>query len=158
MTFLLLKSEPSAFSIDDLRTAKGKTTVWDGVRNYLARNNMLDASIGDYAFFYHSNATPPGIVGLCQVTAVGVVDPTQFDETSKYFDPKSTKDNPRWHTIKVKYVETFDQMLSLDQLRETFTDKELTLLQKGSRLSVTHVDDKVADKILKIAGSNLVTK
>jgi predicted RNA-binding protein with PUA-like domain len=119
---------------------------------------MLDASIGDYAFFYHSNATPPGIVGLCQVTAVGVVDPTQFDETSKYFDPKSTKDNPRWHTIKVKYVETFDQMLSLDQLRETFTDKELTLLQKGSRLSVTHVDDKVADKILKIAGSNLVTK
>jgi len=153
MTFLLLKSEPAAYSIDDLRSAKGKTTVWDGVRNYQARNTMLDAAIGDYAFFYHSNCKPPGIVGLCQVTAVGVVDPTQFDPTSKYFDPTSKQNDPRWHTIKVKYVETFDEMVTLDQLRESFATKELLILQKGSRLSVTPIDDVVGAKLLKLARS-----
>jgi len=151
MPFLLLKSEPDTFSIDDLRKAKGKTTLWDGVRNFQARNTMLAAAVGDRAFFYHSNAKPPGIAGLCEVVATNVVDPTQFDEASHYYDATSPKDNPRWHTIKVKFVEKFPNFLSLDELRDTFTGDELIILRKGSRLSVTPVDDTVAAQILQLA-------
>jgi len=151
MPFLLLKSEPDTFSIDDLRKAKGKTTLWDGVRNFQARNTMLAAAVGDRAFFYHSNAKPPGIAGLCEVVATNVVDPTQFDEASHYYDATSPKDNPRWHTIKVKFVEKFPNFLSLDELRDTFTGDDLIILRKGSRLSVTPVDDTVAAQILQLA-------
>ena len=151
MPFLLLKSEPDTFSIDDLRKAKGKTTLRDGVRNFQARNTMLAAAVGDRAFFYHSNAKPPGIAGLCEVVATNVVDPTQFDEASHYYDATSPKDNPRWHTIKVKFVEKFPNFLSLDELRDTFTGDDLIILRKGSRLSVTPVDDTVAAQILQLA-------
>lgn len=151
MPFLLLKSEPDTFSIDDLRKAKGKTTLWDGVRNFQARNTMLAAKVGDRAFFYHSNAKPPGIAGLCEVVATNVVDPTQFDAASHYYDATSPKDNPRWLTVKVKFVEKFRNFLSLDELRETFTPDDLIILRKGSRLSVTPVDDAIAEQILQLA-------
>lgn len=148
MTYWLLKSEPESFSIDDLR--KAKTTIWDGIRNYQARNYLLSAGVGELAFFYHSNAKPPGIVGLCRIVATNVVDPTQFDETSHYYDPKSTTAEPRWHTVKVQFVEKFPNYLSLDELRETFTADDLVILRKGTRLSVTPVEDRTAAQLLEL--------
>ena len=149
MRYWLLKSEPESFGIDHLRRAK--SAVWDGVRNYQARNFLRTAAVGDLAFFYHSKIQPPGVAGLCKVTAVDVIDPTQFDPESHYFDPKSTVAMPRWQTVRVRYVETFANYISIDTLRDTFTPHELMILQKGSRLSVTPVEPAVAERILKMA-------
>ncbi len=149
MQHWLFKSEPESFGIEHLK--KAKTTVWDGVRNYQARNFLRTATVGDLAFFYHSKVQPPGIAGLCEVIAVNVTDPTQFDPTSHYFDSKSSPDNPRWQTVKVRYTETFASYISLDTLRDTFSDDDLMILKAGSRLSVTPVDNKVAARILKMA-------
>jgi predicted RNA-binding protein with PUA-like domain len=149
MQHWLFKSEPEPFGIEHLK--KAKTTVWDGVRNYQARNFLRTATVGDLAFFYHSKVQPPGIAGLCEVIAVNVTDPTQFDPTSHYFDSKSSPDNPRWQTVKVRYTETFANYISLDTLRDTFSDDDLMILKAGSRLSVTPVDNKVAGRILKMA-------
>jgi predicted RNA-binding protein with PUA-like domain len=149
MSYLLLKSEPDAFSIDDLR--KEKTTIWDGIRNYQARNTLLASKVGDLAFFYHSNEKPPGIVGLAKITAVNIVDPTQFDATSHYYDPKSSIDAPRWHTVKVGFVEKFPNYISLDEMRERFSGEELMVVRKGLRLSVTPVSDEAAATLLQMA-------
>ena len=149
MSYLLIKSEPDTFGIDDLR--KKKVELWDGVRNFQARNYMLASKVGDLAFFYHSNAKPPGIAGLCKIVEVGVVDPTQFDKKSHYYDPTSPKDNPRWLTIKVEFVDKFENYLSLDDLRKTFSPDDLIILRRGSRLSVTPVDNKVAKRLLTLA-------
>ena len=149
MQHWLFKSEPESFGIEHLKNAK--TTVWDGVRNYQARNFLRTATVGDLAFFYHSKVQPPGIAGLCEVIAVNVTDPTQFDPTSHYFDSKSSPDNPRWQTVKVRYLETFANYISLDTLRNTFSDDDLMILKAGSRLSVTPVSNKVASRILKMA-------
>jgi predicted RNA-binding protein with PUA-like domain len=149
MQYWLFKSEPESFGIDHLK--KAKTTVWDGVRNYQARNYLRTAKVGDLALFYHSKVQPPGVAGLCTITAVGVNDPTQFDPTSRYFDPKSSAENPRWQTVKVRYAETFPTFVSIDTLRQKFSEDELMILQAGSRLSVTPVSAKVAERILKMA-------
>ena len=149
MTHWLFKSEPDAYGIDDLR--KAKTTIWDGIRNYQARNYLLSAQVGDLVFFYHSNAKPPGIAGLGKITAVNVVDPTQFDETSHYYDPTSRPDDPRWRTVKLRFVEKFPTYLSLDELRERFSGEELMVVRKGLRLSVTPVQDTVAARLLELA-------
>ena len=149
MQHWLFKSEPESFGIEHLK--KANTTVWDGVRNYQARNFLRTATVGDLAFFYHSKVQPPGIAGLCEVIAVNVTDPTQFDPTSHYFDSKSSPDNPRWQTVKVRYTETFANYISLDTLRDTFSDDDLMILKAGSRLSVTPVSNKVANRILKMA-------
>ena len=149
MQYWLFKSEPESFGIDHLKRAR--TTVWDGVRNYQARNYLRTAEVDDLAFFYHSKVQPPGIAGLCRITAANVVDPTQFDPDSKYFDPKSTRVEPRWQTVKVRFVEKFPTYISIDTLRETFAEDDLMILQKGSRLSVTPVNRKVAERILKMA-------
>ncbi len=149
MQYWLFKSEPESFGIDHLK--KAKTTVWDGVRNYQARNYLRTAKVGDLALFYHSKVQPPGVAGLCTITAVGVSDPTQFDPTSRYFDPKSSAANPRWQTVKVRYAETFPTFVSIDALRQKFSEDELMILQAGSRLSVTPVSAKVAERILRMA-------
>ncbi len=149
MAHWLLKSEPNAFSIDDLK--KVKTTIWDGVRNFQARNYLLAASVGDLGFFYHSNAKPPGIVGLCTIVGINIVDPTQFERESHYYDPTSSRANPRWHTIKVKFTEKFPNYLPLDELREAFSGDELIIVRKGSRLSVTPVADDTATRLLEMA-------
>ena len=149
MTYWLMKSEPDLYSIDDLK-AEGKT-VWDGVRNYQARNLMREMAIGDLAFFYHSNTKPPGIAGLMKVSKLGLVDPTQFDPESKYYDAKSTREAPRWHTVELQYVETFSHYIALETLREKFTVEDLLILRRGNRLSVTLVDDGVAQRILELA-------
>ena len=149
MSYWLIKSEPDAFSIDDLR--KAKTTIWDGIRSYQARNYLQSAKVGDLALFYHSNAKPPGVVGLAKVTAVNVVDPTQFDETSHYYDATSSRDAPRWMTVKFGFVEKFSNLISLDELKEKFSGDDLMVVRKGMRLSVTPVDDAIADEIIVLA-------
>ncbi len=149
MQYWIFKSEPESFGIDHLKRAR--TTVWDGVRNYQARNYLRAAKVDDLAFFYHSKVQPPGIAGLCRITAADVVDPTQFDPDSKYFDPKSTRAAPRWQTVRVRFVEKFTTYVSIDTLRDTFAEDDLMILQKGSRLSVTPVNAKEAARILKMA-------
>jgi predicted RNA-binding protein with PUA-like domain len=149
MNYWLMKSEPDVFGID--RLAQEKTTIWDGVRNYQARNFLKAMEVGDRAFFYHSNTNPPGIVGLMEVTVAMVVDPSQFEEAGEYFDPKSTPANPRWHTVKVEYVQTFDRLIALNELRDHFTPEELLVVKQGNRLSVMPVAEAAADRLLALA-------
>jgi predicted RNA-binding protein with PUA-like domain len=148
MSYWLMKSEPGVYSIADLE--RDRETIWDGVRNYQARNYLKSMQPGDLAFFYHSNATPPGIAGLMQIVKPNVVDPTQFEAKSKYYDPKSTSDAPRWHTVMVEFVEVFPAMISLDTLRQTFSPDELWVVRQGNRLSVIPVADEVAQRILQM--------
>jgi predicted RNA-binding protein with PUA-like domain len=149
MAYWLMKSEPDVYSIADLE--RDRTELWDGVRNYQARNFLTSMALGDKAFFYHSNTKPPGLVGLMEIVATDVVDPTQFDSASQYYDPKSSPDSPRWHTVTVGYLETFAQLITLDQLKETFTPDELWVVRRGNRLSVMPVDEAVAQKLLHMA-------
>ena len=148
MSYWLIKSEPDVYGIDAME--REGVGVWDGVRNYQARNYLKSMQVGDYAFFYHSNAKPPGIAGLVKIVETQVVDPTQFDALSDYFDPKSTPDNPRWHTVKCQYVETLAQLISLDTLRARFEPEELLVVKRGTRLSVLPVDDAIARRILSL--------
>ena len=104
----LMKSEPNVYGIEHLRNEK--VTLWDGIRNYQARNFMRKMKVGDQAFFYHSNCKPPGIVGLMEVTETGLVDPTQFDINSKYHDPASKQDSPRWDCVKLAYRGQFSDL------------------------------------------------
>ena len=149
MNYWLLKSEPSVFGIADLKRAK--TSIWDGVRNYQARIYLRAAQAGDFAFFYHSNAEPTGIAGLCSVLASNVADPTQFDPKSKYFDPKSDPAAPRWQTVKIKFEEAFPRVLSLEELKAAFSPEELMVVRKGMRLSVMPISAPVAARILALA-------
>lgn len=149
-----MKSEPDCFSIDDLAKAPSKTTVWDGVRNYQARNMMRDEmKKGDKVFFYHSNAKPnPHIAGIAEIaTDKPVADPTQFDPKSQYFDEVSTEANPRWMTVKIKFLEKFKDPLTLEQIKTNSKLKKMTLVQKGSRLSVQPVTKEEWDEIMKMA-------
>lgn len=147
-----MKCEPSAYSIDDLE--RDRTTIWDGVRNYQARNFLKSMAVGDLAFFYHSNTTPPGIVGLMQIVESQLVDPSQFDLDSKYYDPKATVTAPRWYTVKVAFIRTFKQQIDLALLRERFTPAELIVVKQGNRLSVMPVSDRVAAQILKMSATD----
>lgn len=149
MAYWLMKSEPDVYSIEDLE--RDRTELWDGVRNYQARNFLASMTLGDKAFFYHSNTNPPGIVGLMEIVETKVVDPTQFDSSSKYYDPKSSLEKPRWHTVTVSYLETFKIGITLEELREAFTPEELWLVRRGNRLSVMPVDEAVAQKLLRMA-------
>lgn len=148
MRYWLVKSEPSEYSIADL--ARDGEEIWDGVRNYQARNFLREMVVGDRLFYYHSNTKPPGIVGLAEVSQACFDDPTQFDPDDKHYDPKSSPDKPRWQTVRVKYVQTFGEMLTLETLRATFTPEELLVVRRGNRLSVMPVPDAAAEKILAI--------
>lgn len=150
--YWLMKSEPEVYSLADLQ--RDKQTIWDGVRNYQARNFLRQMQPGDLAFFYHSNTEPPGIVGLMRIVETGIADPTQFDPKSKYYDEKSTQDNPRWQTVVVEFVETFSQPVLLSALKEKFSGEELLVVKKGNRLSVIPVMEIVAKKILILAENN----
>ncbi|MBO3461455.1 EVE domain-containing protein [Aetokthonos hydrillicola Thurmond2011] len=146
MNYWLMKSEPEVYSITNLQE-QGET-VWDGVRNYQARNYLRQMLVGDLAFFYHSNTEFPGIVGLMRVVKTGIADPTQFELTSKYYDPKSTLESPRWQTVVAEFVEKFDKPILLSTLKEKFSPEELTVVRTGNRLSVMPVSEAVAQKIL----------
>jgi predicted RNA-binding protein with PUA-like domain len=142
MKYWLMKSEPDAFSIDDLARARKKTACWDGVRNYQARNMLRDQMRkGDLAFFYHSNCEVPGIVGVVEIVREGYPDHTAFDPEDHHFDPKSDPENPRWFMVDVKLKKKFSRVVSLRELKAC-TDKSLSgfqLLAKGNRLSVMPV-------------------
>lgn len=143
-----MKSEPDVYSIFDLE--RQGETIWDGVRNYQARNFLRQMQEGDLAFFYHSNTNPPGIVGLMRVVKAEVADPSQFDPESDYYDPKSTPESPRWQTVVLEFVETFPNLISLSQLGSKFTPEQLMVVKQGNRLSVMPVFAEVAEKILKM--------
>ena len=145
--YWLMKSEPDAYSIDMLKN--DDITLWDGIRNYQARNFMRKMAKGDKVFFYHSNCKPPGIVGLMEVIDLNIVDPTQFDKQSKYYDPKSKPDNPRWDCVKVKYIFKSDNILSLYDLKILFNEEELLVVKKGNRLSIIPVKVETAKGLLK---------
>ena len=147
MNYWLLKSEPDVYGIEDLQ--RDRQTIWDGVRNYQARNFLKSMLLGDLAFFYHSNTTPLGIVGLMRVAETQVVDPTQFDSGSKYYDAKSTPKAPRWHTVALEFVKVFPQIMTLDQLRQEFSPDDLWVVRPGNRLSVIPVPEAIAQQILK---------
>lgn len=149
MKYWLMKSEPDVYSISDLE--RDGETLWDGVRNYQARNYLRSMQPGDLAFFYHSNATPPGIIGLMTITQANMIDPTQFDSQSNYYDPKSTPTAPRWQTVKVGFKQQFPTLISLDTLRQTFTPEELSVVRQGNRLSVMPVEEAIAQRILTLA-------
>ncbi len=152
MNYWLMKSEPDCFSIDDLK--KEGITVWDGVRNYQARNIMRDEmKKGDLVFFYHSNAKPPHIAGLALIDSKEpIADPTQFDPKSEYFDEKSSPDKPRWMTVKVKFKKKFKNIIPLEQIKANPKLKDMKLVQKGARLSVQPVAKKEWDEILAMLG------
>ena len=142
-----MKSEPDAYSIDTLK--EDDTTLWDGIRNYQARNFMRVMAKGDKVFFYHSNCKPPGIVGLMEVIDLNIVDPTQFDTNSKYFDPKSKPENPRWDCVKVKFIFKSERLLSLNELKNLFKEEELLVVKKGNRLSIIPIKNDVAKILLE---------
>ena len=141
-----MKSEPNVYGIKDLE--KEVTTLWDGIRNYQARNFMRSMKIGDKAFFYHSNCKPPGIVGLMKIVETGLTDPTQFDVNSNYFDKKSSTISPRWDCVKTKFIEEYTSILSLKELSNLFTPEELLVVRKGNRLSIVPVPTETAKRII----------
>lgn len=146
-----MKSEPDVFSIDQLH--KDKTTWWEGVRNYQARNFMMkEMKVGDLVLFYHSNAQPSGVAGLAKISTLAAPDKTQFDKKSDYFDAKATKEKPIWFCVEVEYVEKFKHLVSLNDLRENEKLAEMLVLQKGSRLSIQPVDKKHFDTVKKMGG------
>ena len=153
MRYWLIKSEPDVFSFADLQAATKKTTHWDGVRNYQARNTLRDEmKQGDRCFFYHSNAEPSGIAGICEVVREGYPDHTAFDKKDAHYDPKSKADAPTWYMVDVKAVKPFPRLISLGELREVSALKGMVLLQKGSRLSVQPVTKKEWGTICALAG------
>lgn len=137
MAYWLMKTEPDVFGIDDLEV-KGKEH-WDGVRNYQARNHMRSMKVGDQILFYHSSVQPPGVAGLAKVAAEAYPDHTSWNKKGKYYDPKSTPDNPRWFMVDVEFVEKFPTFVSLADLRETPGLEDMLVLKKGMRLSVQPV-------------------
>jgi predicted RNA-binding protein with PUA-like domain len=139
MRHWLMKSEPSAFSIDDL--ANRASEPWDGVRNYQARNNMRAMEVGDLAFFYHSNADPSGVAGICRISRAAYPDHTAWDPANQHFDPRSTPDRPVWHMVEVQFVEKFPRVVSLAELKET-PGLEDMIVTRRSRLSVTPVSER----------------
>ena len=138
--FWLMKTEPESFSIDDLAAEKNKTTCWDGVRNYQARNYMRDQmKVGDLVLFYHSNANPPGIAGIAAVVKESYPDFTAFDTNNKHYDPKSRHESPTWMMVDIQLKKKFKQLITLPELKESKSLDGMELLRKGSRLSVQPV-------------------
>ena len=148
MAYWLIKSEPDVYSIDDLRL--DKTVSWDNVRNYQARNYLKSMKVGDQALFYHSNSKPTGVVGTAKIIKIAKADPSQFDKTSEYFDPKATLDNPRWFSPEVSFISKFDNLVSIEAIRKVPNLNKMVLLQKGSRLSVQPVTSAEFNAIVKL--------
>jgi len=152
LNYWLFKSEPDAFGIDDLKAMKGKRDHWDGIRNYQARNLMRDEmKKGDLGFFYHSSCKVPGIVGVVEVVKEAYPDFTAWDPEQKYFDAKSTPENPRWFMVDVKFRQQYDRVISLAELRTIEPLSEMMLLRKGSRLSIQPVTAREWKLIEKLA-------
>ena len=150
MRYWLMKSEPSEFGIDNLATAPGKTTTWSGVRNYQARNFMRDQMrVGDLTFFYHSSCKVPGIAGIAEVCKPAYPDATQYERKSCYYDPKATPERPRWFNVDVRLMQK-TRFIGIAELRRHSELKNMRVLQKGSRLSITPVDPKEWEFITRV--------
>ncbi|MEM7503248.1 MAG: EVE domain-containing protein [Pseudomonadota bacterium] len=148
MAYWLMKSEPDAYSIDDLK--RDKVEPWDGIRNYQVRNMFRDKMrVGDSAFFYHSSCKVPAVVGIMTIASTAYPDPTQFDPESKYYDPKSDPDDPRWLLVDVKYKRKLKRPIPLSKLKEAPGLTGFRLLQRGNRLSVFPVEKRHWDAVLK---------
>ena len=153
MAYWLMKNEPEEFGIDDLRERPKQTEPWDGVRNYQARNMMRDQmKVGDQAFFYHSNCETPGVVGVMKIHSKPYPDPTAFDPEDAHYDPKSDPEAPRWFLVDVKYVRKLKRTIALSELREHAETqlKDLIILRRGNRLSITPVSKQEWDFILSL--------
>ena len=149
----LMKSEPDVFSFDDLRTRPGQTEPWNGVRNYQARNFMRDdMRPGDLVLFYHSNCAEPGVVGLAEIASGARVDETQFDAKSDYHDPKSTRANPRWMLVDVRWKADFRRIVPLRTLKSDPALDGLLAVRPGNRLSITPVTPEHTARILRHGG------
>ena len=153
--YWLMKSEPTSYSIDDLKS--GNTTLWDGVRNYQARNLMREMRVGDQALFYHSNAEPPAVAGIMEISGLAEPDPTQFDPKDSHYDPKATPGNPIWYGVRVKFKKKFARPISLAEIREHKALQTMVLL-KRSRLSVQPVTEKEFKIISELGSSNPAAK
>jgi predicted RNA-binding protein with PUA-like domain len=149
MAYWLLKTEPETYSIEDLRR-EGRA-IWDGVRNYQARNYLLRMEEGDLCFIYHSSTNPPGIAGLARVVRTRIPDPTQFDPKSPYFDPRATPEQPRWYTVEVAFLEAWP-LIPLKELKALFPPDH-PLVKRGNRLSVMPVPPEVAERLIGRKGS-----
>lgn len=150
--YWLLKSEPSTFSIEDLARSPKRTTCWEGVRNYQARNFLRSMAVGDLAFFYHSNADPPAIVGIVEVVRAAYPDSYAWQRESRYFDEKSSERNPRWVMVDVRLNEVLRTPLALESLRSVKGLENMELLRRGSRLSVQPVRASEWKIILRLSG------
>lgn len=150
MKYWLVKSEPDVFSIDDLANCPDQTRWWKRTRNYQARNFLRDdMSVGDRVFFYHSNTDTPGIVGIAEVASEAYPDPECFNPESKYFDPKSHPDEPRWFLVDIRLVEKLDQVIPLREIKERAVDLgDFPLIRRGNRLSVMPVEPEQWETIL----------
>jgi predicted RNA-binding protein with PUA-like domain len=149
--YWLMKSEPSAFSIQDLGKVRNQTTSWDGVRNFQARNFMRTMKKGDLVLFYHSNADPPAVMGLAKVVNEAYPDDTAFDPKDIHYDPKSTPAKPLWDMVDIKLVRVFRSPIPLDRLRQEPGLRRMELLRKGSRLSVQPVRPEEWKIVLELA-------
>lgn len=149
--YWLMKSEPDVYSIDDLKA--DKTTWWEGVRNYQARNFMNEMSVGDDVLFYHSSAEPSGVAGLAVVTKTAEPDKLQFDKKSEYHEPKATKDKPTWFCSQVGFKSKFKSVITLDDLRGKKELKDMFVLRKGQRLSVQPVTADEFEVVKKMGGA-----
>ena len=149
MNYWLMKTEPDAFSIDDLKERKKE--FWDGVRNYQARNFMRDdMKKGDFILIYHSSCKEIGVAGIAEVATESTPDRTQFDKRSKYFDEKATKEEPRWFYVEVKFKKKLKRIISLDEIKEQKSLKDIALIKKGNRLSIMPLEKKEFDIILSL--------
>lgn len=138
MNYWLMKSEPDTFSIDHLK--QKKKSGWDGVRNYQARNFMRDEmKNGDLILFYHSSCDIPGVAGIAKVSKESHPDPTQFDAKSDYYDSKAAKEKPHWFMVEVEFVEKFENIFTLSDIKKTKGLEQMLVVQKGSRLSINPV-------------------
>ena len=152
MNYWLIKSEPDAFSIDDLKSAPGRKDHWDGIRNYQARNFMRDdMEKGDLVLFYHSNCKEPGVVGIAEIVSGAYPDHTAFDANEKYFDPKSDPANPRWLMVDIRFVRKIRRLISLSELKTYMEQLEnFALVRRGNRLSIMPVSREHWDFILSL--------
>ncbi len=151
MNFWLMKTEPDVFSIDDLKNRGIEGEYWDGVRNYQARNYMRDQmKLGDLVLIYHSNANPSGVAGIGKISGECIDDLSSLDKKSKYFDPKATKENPRWVKIKIEFVNKFKNFVPLEILKNDKALENMPLVKKGSRLSIMPVSEFEFHNISKL--------
>ncbi|MFT4919591.1 MAG: putative RNA-binding protein with PUA-like domain [Zhongshania aliphaticivorans] len=149
MAYWLMKSELDTFSLDDLRKRPKGTEHWDGVRNYQARNMMRDQmKVGDKVFFYHSSCPQPGIAGIAEVVREAYPDSSAQNPESRYFDPKASPENPRWYMVDVRFERKFKRLIPLAELKAEPALGEMTLVQKGSRLSIMPVTPEEWRQIL----------